>query len=145
MCHAHALGGNRIQAPPLQMHQLSLSSSHRDLLRAVRSYVSSQEQVKGNHGISSGYIVVTRANIWISTSKVCGYTLRRFCLKSLSPHYNIFCSRPLQIPSWFAKWPGIAKVPWSRHLQDMVFANKNLMVSSRRFPCCMKKLSDERL
>lgn len=69
--------------------------------------------------------MVTHANIWVFTSKACGDTLPRFCLKSLSSHYNTVCSSPLQIPSRFAKWPDIAKVPWSSHLHGMVFATKN--------------------
>lgn len=61
----HGLDESNIPLPPLQINQLSLLSSHWDLLRAAHSCVSPQEHVKGKQGICSGYIAVTPASMWI--------------------------------------------------------------------------------
>lgn len=82
------------------------------MLRAAHSSVSLQEHFRGKQGMCSGYSVVSCAHIWVSLSKACGYTLPRLCLKLLSPHYNLFCSSPAQIPHWFVECSDTAVMPW---------------------------------
>lgn len=130
----HGLDESNIPLPPLQINQLSLLSSHWDLLRAAHSCVSPQEHVKGKQGICSGYIAVTPASMWIvvvlAASKQGLWLYPPFlCLKSLPTHYNIFCSSPPQILGWFVEWSDIcdALVHWC----GILFASENLVVQSR--------------